>query len=143
MRETLQGSELVKDLEGDANMTASEIGTEDMELNDILKREGMDLNTVVEQWKQKGVEHIPKEEIDRVNFLFLTRQDAELKGLKRGFGATKGLGIKAQVLNQANHNVRHRKKRGRRTNDEALHELGQLLLNSGKMKTLEAFTFSS
>ena len=79
-REILQGSELAKDLEGDADMTASEIGIEDMELSDILEREGMDLNTIVEQWKQKGVEHVPEEEIDRVNFLFLTRQDVELKG---------------------------------------------------------------
>ena len=35
------------------------------------------------------------------------------------------------------------KKRGRRSNKQALFELGQLLLNSGKMKTLEAFTFTS
>lgn len=54
-------------------MTLSEVGTEDQDLNDTLEQEWMDLKTVVEQWKQKGVEHIPEEEIDRVNFLFLSR----------------------------------------------------------------------
>ena len=61
-------------------MTLSEIGTEDLDLSDILEKEGMNLNTIVEKWKQKGVDHIPEEEIDRVNFLFLSRQDAALRG---------------------------------------------------------------
>ena len=103
----------------------------------------MDLNTILEQWKQKGVEHIPEEEIDRVNFLFLSRQDATLRGKKTGLGTTKGLGIKAQNLHQTHSTKKHRKKRGRRTNNEALHELGQMLTNSSKMKALEDFPFSS
>ena len=49
--EILQVPELEKDLEGDAEMTASEIRTEDMELSDILEREGMDRNNMVEKWK--------------------------------------------------------------------------------------------
>lgn len=89
------------------------------------------------------MEHIPEEEVARVNSLFLARKDAKLKGQKRGIGTTKGLGIKAQGLHQTNTNAKQRKKRGRWTNNEALQELGQLLLNLGKMKAIEAFTLSS
>ena len=125
-------------------MAISEAGTEDLELGDILaEREGMDLNTMVEQWKQRGLEHIPTKEMDRVNFLFLAQQEAETKGQKRGYGATKGLGIKVQGLHQMNQKAKHKRKRGRKTNNEALRELGQMLINSGKMKALEAFTPSS
>lgn len=45
----------------------------------------MDLNTMAEQWKQKVMEHILEDEVESVNFLFLTRQDVEIKGQKRGF----------------------------------------------------------
>lgn len=124
-------------------MISSEMGTEDMELSDILEKEDMDLNSMLEQWKQKGMEHVPDEEIDRIDYLFLSRHDAELHGIKRSHGATKSLGVNAQGLHLTRSNAKHRKKRGRRTNKEALFELGQLLLNSGKMKTLEAFTFTS
>jgi len=55
----------------------------------------------------------------------------------------KGLGIRTQGLHQTSLNSKHRKKRGRRTNNEALKELGQMLLNLGKMKALEAFSLSS
>lgn len=50
-----------KDVEGDKEMTISEVGIDDQDLNDTLEQEGLDLNTIVEQWKQKGVEHIPEE----------------------------------------------------------------------------------
>ena len=129
--------------EGDEEMALTKIGTKDLDLSDILEKEGMDLNTIVEQWKQKGVDHIPEEEIERINFLFLSRQDATLRGQKRNLGATKGLGIKVQTLHHMHSSTKHKNKRGRRTNNEALQELGQMLINSGKMKALEAFPFSS
>ena len=89
------------------------------------------------------MEHVPEEEIDMINYLFLSRQDVELHGLKISHGATKCLGVNAQGLHLSSSNAKHRKKIGCRTNKEALFELGQLLLNLGKMKTLEAFTFTS
>ena len=79
----------------------------------------------------------------RVNFFFLSRQNAALRRQRRGLGTTKGLGIKTQNLHQTYFNAKHKKKRGRRTNNEALHELGQMLINSSKMKVLEAFPLSS
>ena len=143
MEETLEGTGRDEDVEGDEEMSISEAGTEDIELNDILEREGMDLNTMVEQWKERGLEHIPEEEMERFNFLFLAQQEAETKGQKRGHGATKGLGIKVQGLDQTNQKAKPRCKRGIQSNNEALQELGQMLLKSGKMKPLEAFTSSS
>ena len=124
-------------------MVLSELGTEDLKLGETLEREGLDLNSKVEQWKQKGIDKIREEEINRVNYLFLTRQDAALKGMKRGREATKGLGVKSQTLHQTQASLKHRRKQGRRSNNDALHELGQMLINSGKMKALEAFSFSS
>ena len=69
----VDGARVGKYTEGDEEMVLSEIGMEDQDLSDILDKEGMDLNTIFEQWKQKWVDHIPKEEIDIVNFLFLSR----------------------------------------------------------------------
>ena len=127
----------------DAEMKISEAGTEDLELRDILDREGMDLVNMVEQWKEIGVEHIPEEQINRINFLFLAQEEVGSKGQKRGHGETKGMGIKVQGLKQSKPKAKPRRKRGRKSNNEALQELGQMLLNSGKMKNLEAFTSSS
>ena len=73
-----------KDEEEDEDMALSELGTEDLELGEIVEKEGLDLNSIVEQWRQKGIDKIPEEEINRVNHLFLTRQDVALKGMKRG-----------------------------------------------------------
>ena len=40
-----------KDQEEDEDMVLSEQGTEDLELGEILEKEGLDLNSIVEQWK--------------------------------------------------------------------------------------------
>ena len=124
-------------------MVLSEQGTEDLELGEILEKEGLDLNSIVEQWKQKGLDKILEEEINRVNHLFLTRQDAVSKGMKRSRGITKGLGIKSQTLHDMQASSQYKKKRGRRSDKDSLLKLGQMLINSGKMKALEAFSFSS
>ena len=130
-------------LEEDSKMMTSEMGLEDMELSDILEQEGMDIPNMVEQWKNKGVEHISEEEVNRINTLFIARQKAEMDMQRRSLGTTKGLGVRAQGLHQTTTNPKHQKKWGIRTNNEALQELGQILLNLGKMKALKAFTLSS
>ena len=124
-------------------MVLSEQGTEDLELDEILEKEGLDLNSIMEKWKQKGIDKVPEEEINRINHLFLARQDAISKGMKQGRGATKSLGIKSQTLHHTQASSQYKRKRGRRSDKEALLELGQLLINSGKMKALEAFSFLS
>jgi len=130
-------------VEKDSEMYINEIGLEDMELSDMLEQEGMDLPNMVEIWKKKGMEHISEEEVKRVNDIFIARQRAEMELQSKCLGTTKGLGVCMQGLHQTSNNSKHQKKRGRRTNNEALQELGRMLLNSGKMKALEAFSLTS
>lgn len=74
---------------------------------------------------------------------FIARQWAEVELQSKCVGTEKGLGICTQGLRQTSSNSKHRKNRGRRTNNEALQELGQMLLNLGKMKALKAFSLTS
>lgn len=124
-------------------MFTSEIGSKDMELSDILEQEGMDLPNMVENWKKKGMEHISKEEVKRINDILIAWQRAEIELQRNSLSTTKGLGVCTKGLHQTSTSSKHRKKRGRRTNNEALQELGQMLLNSGNMKALEAFSLTS
>jgi hypothetical protein len=39
--------------DGDSEMTPSDIGTEDPYLRDIIEKEGIDLQNILEQWKNK------------------------------------------------------------------------------------------
>lgn len=130
-------------LEEDLEMMTSKMGLEDMDLTDILQWKGMDLPNMLEQWKKKGIEHISEEEVNRINTLFIARQQEEMDMQKRSLETKKGLGVRAQGLHQTITNPKHQKKRGRRTNNEALQELSHMRLNSGKMKALEAFTLTS
>ena len=67
MEDLLNMMELSKDHE----MTPSEAGTEDHELQEIIERENLDLEKFLEQGITKGVDSLPKEEFDRVQQLFL------------------------------------------------------------------------
>jgi hypothetical protein len=42
----------MQDVEGDAEMTPSELVTEDPDLRDLVEREGIDLPQLLEQWKR-------------------------------------------------------------------------------------------
>ena len=42
----------MQDVEGEVEMTPSEVGTEDSELRDLVEREGIDLMNTLEQWKR-------------------------------------------------------------------------------------------
>lgn len=101
---------LIEELEEDSEMITSEMGIEDMDLSNILEQEGMDLLHMVEKLKKKGIEHIPEEEVNKVNSLFLARQKAKMDMQKRSFGETKGLGVKSQALHQTTTNPKHWKK---------------------------------
>ena len=61
----------IMELSRDHEMTPSEAGTEDHELQEILGRENLDIEILLEQGITKGVESLPKEEFDRVQQLFL------------------------------------------------------------------------
>ena len=54
------------EISNDHEMTPSEVGTEDHELQEILDRENLDLELFLEQGNNKGVDSLPKEDYDRV-----------------------------------------------------------------------------
>ena len=76
-------------------MTPSEVGMEDLDLKDIVEREGIDLPNILEQWKRQGVDNVPTEQLDRIQYLFLLREEEKSRGLKRAQGEIGHLGIKA------------------------------------------------
>jgi hypothetical protein len=51
-KETKDDNTTMKDAEGDAEMTTSEVGTEDPDLRDLVEREGIYLPNILEQWKR-------------------------------------------------------------------------------------------
>jgi hypothetical protein len=42
----------MQEADGDAEMTPSEVGTKDLDLREIVEREGIDLPNILEQWKK-------------------------------------------------------------------------------------------
>jgi hypothetical protein len=55
--------------EGDrgSEMTLSEVGTEDIDLRDIIKREWIDLHNILDLWKEKWIYSISSEQLDRIH----------------------------------------------------------------------------
>ena len=54
----------MQDTEGEVEMTPREVDTEDLELRDLVEREGIDLTNILEQWKRQGVDNVPTEQLD-------------------------------------------------------------------------------
>jgi len=123
-------------------MLISDIGSDEMELSDILKQEEVNLAYMVETWKKKGMEHISEEEVRRINDIFIAQQRAEIEMQSKNLGVAKGIGLRTKGPLQTSTSSKQRKKRGQRSNNEELQELGQMLLNSGKMKAPEAFSLN-
>jgi hypothetical protein len=120
--------------DGDSEMTPSEVGTEDPDLRDIIEREGIDLQNILEQWKKQGMDNIPSEQLDRIQYLFLMREEEKTRGIKHMHGEIGTLGIKAGDSQQQHSPKKAKRKKGRKYNSVALQELGALLINSGKIK---------
>lgn len=120
-------------------MLTSDGESEEIDLNKVLEKEGVNLPDMEIQWKTQGLENIREEEIRKISDLFIARQKAELDRQNRSLGIAKGTGnhSKSIFLNPTCRT--QRKKRGRRKNGEVLHDLGILVINSGKMKALHAF----
>jgi hypothetical protein len=66
----------------DSEMTPSEVGTKDIDLRDIVEMEGIDLPNILEQWKKKGVDNVPVEQLDRIQYIFLLREEEKSRGIK-------------------------------------------------------------
>jgi len=120
-------------------MLNSDGGSDELELNEALEKAGVNLPALEENWKAKGIENVPEEELKKISDLFIARQKAELDRQNRRLGIATGTGNHSKNISLNPTGFKQKKKRGRRTNGEVLHDLGILMLNSGKMKALNAF----
>ena len=57
----------------DQEMTPSEGGMKDQDLQEILESENLELEKFLEKGTNKGIDSLPQEEFDRVQQLFLRR----------------------------------------------------------------------
>jgi len=135
----VQMQEQPEEPEEDADMLISDGGSEDLELEEALAREGMNLPIIAKNWKTQGIENAPEEEIKKINDLFIARQKAEIEKQNRKLGIARGSGCHSKGLSWNSSNSKQKKRRGRRTSGEELQELGMIMINSGKMKALSAF----
>jgi hypothetical protein len=117
-------------------MTPSEVGTEDLKLRDHVEREGINITNILEQWKRQGVDNVPTEQLDCIQYLFLLREEAKSRCLKRTHGEIGHLGVKAGEGKPQLSPKKMRRKKGRKSNSVYLQELGALLIKSGKIKKL-------
>jgi hypothetical protein len=68
--------------------------------------------------------------------MFLLREEAKSRGLKHTHGEIGHLGIKAGEGQSQISPKQTKRKKGRKSNNVALQELGALLINLGKIKNL-------
>jgi len=123
----------------ETEMLTSEAGSEDLELEDTLAMEGMDLTTLVEIWRAKGIEAVPEEEIRKVKDLFIARQKAVIEKQKNKLGIIKGSIPHYKAILGKTSGSRHKRRRGRKSSGEHLQELGEMLINAGKIKQLSDY----
>lgn len=57
-------------------MLTSDGGSEDLELEETLAREGINLPVIAEKWKKQGIDNALEDEVKKVNDLFIARQKA-------------------------------------------------------------------
>lgn len=101
--------------------------------------EGMDLSTLAERWRAKGIEAVPEEEIRKVKDLFIARQKEVIEKQKNKLGIIKGGIPHHQALLGKTSGSRHKRRRGRKSSGENLQELGEMLINAGKIKQLSEY----
>lgn len=84
----------MKEVDEDFDMTPSEVGTKDPYLRAIMEREGIYLPKILEQWKRQGVDSVPVEQLNRIQYIFLLREEEKSRGTKCMHGEIGHLGIK-------------------------------------------------
>jgi hypothetical protein len=76
------------------------------------------------------------EQLDHIQYLFLLREEQKYRGTKRMHGEIGHLGIKTRDGQPQHSPKQTRRKKGRKSNNVSLQELGALLINLGKIKKL-------
>jgi hypothetical protein len=59
-----------------------------------VEREGIDLLNILEQWKRQGVDNVPTEKLDHIQYIFLLREEEKYRGIKCMHGKIGHLRIK-------------------------------------------------
>jgi len=106
--------ELEDERDEDIDMLTNDGGSEEMELNEVLEKEGVNLPDMEKNWRTQGLENIPKEEIRKISDLFIARQKKELDGKNKRLGIEKGIGNNPKSISLNPTGQKQRKKRGRR-----------------------------
>jgi hypothetical protein len=101
-------------------MTPNKVGTKYPDLRYIVEREGIYLLNILEQWKRHGVDNVPAEQLDHIQYLFLLREEEKSKGLKRMHEDIGHLGFKAGEGQPQLSPKKMRRKKGRKSNSVAL-----------------------
>ena len=104
----------IMELSRDHEITPGEAGTKDHELQEILKRENLDLEKFMEKGLAKGVDSLPKEEFDRVQQLFLWRSQLKGSGVKRNHDSQENRGVKTMEDTLMHSSKNPGRKRGRK-----------------------------
>ena len=131
------------ELDRDQEMTPSEVGTKDHELQDILDREHLDLEKFLELGTIKGMDSLPQEEFNRVQQLFLWRTEEKGTGVKRNHDSYYNGGIKTMEAIEEQDPKNPGRKRGRKRQNELLIDCGKLMINSDKIKDLTSYSFTN
>jgi hypothetical protein len=116
--------------DGDSEMTPSDIGTEDPYLRDIVEKEGIDLQNILEQWKKTRYgQHTIR--TTRSHSVPLPNEGG--RKIKRNqMNAWRNTDPGYQGGRQSTTTL----SKERKGEEIALQELGALLINSGKIKKL-------
>jgi len=104
----------------DTDMLTNDGGSEEMELNEALEKEGVNLPVMEENWKTQGLENIPEEELRKISDLFIARQKVELERKNKRLGTATGTRNHSKSISLNPIGLKQKKKRGRRTNGEVL-----------------------
>lgn len=116
------------ELSRDNEITPSEAGMEDHELQKILEKENLDIEKFLEQGITKGVDSFPKEEFGRVQQLFHWRAQKKCSGVKRKHDNQDNRGVKMMEDTTMLYSNNPDMKRGRKKHNELLSECGKLMI---------------
>jgi hypothetical protein len=101
-------------------MAPREVGMENLYIREIVEMEGIDLPNILEKWKKQGVDNVPVEQLDRIQYHFLLREEEKSKVMKHTYGEIGHLGLKLGEGNPQHSPKQMRQKKGRKSNNVAL-----------------------
>ena len=122
-------------------MTQSESGIEDQDLQEILERENLELEKLLEQGGNLGINSILQEDVEKVQQIFLNKAHQTAAGVKRGHDKQENNGTSSIGLITGKLTKNPGNRRGRKWQKELLLECGKLMIDSGRMKDLSSYSF--